>query len=89
MKKLIEILNLFYPTMVGMTGFYLVLIKPTDEFEVWAIGGILILLMFIGRLLRIIGNEKDLESRLYVLRRYHGGDGTVTREEVMKALSKE
>lgn len=89
MKSLIKILNLFYPTIVGIAGAYLVLIKPTDEFEVWAIGGILILLMFIGRLLRIVGNEKDLESRLHVLRRYHGGDGTVTRQEVMKALSKE
>jgi len=30
-----------------------------------------------------------LEAKLIVLRRYHGGDGTVTREDVMKALGED
>lgn len=29
----------------------------------------------------------SLKARLQVLQRYHGGDGTVTREQVMEALS--
>lgn len=29
----------------------------------------------------------DRNQRLAILRRYHGGDGTVTREDVVEALS--
>jgi len=30
-----------------------------------------------------------LKSKLNILRRYHGGDGSVTREDVMKALGED